>query len=494
MANPQFGLTNPSQGDPFVVSYDFGGREQLSNNFSAVTNITWDTPEVIARLIGGYAQYDYLQERDLDGTARTSFNRPAFGTTFPVSTFYVERVGEDKRYYSGELNLLSAPGGDFDWIFGLFYYHETLDQPVDQTVPNVALFVNPVSLPGVPKITNPRRSFYAQRGRLTSDSMAPFGQVTWRFAEGWSLEVGARYSIDDKRGIEDQIQVFYNVQVDPGNTYGVQNRTRALRSSWEAFTGNVGLSFEPTEETLLYGKYSRGHKAGGFSLGAFAAQPEVDEEQVDAFEVGLKQGIGPVQLNTAAFYYDYRDQQVPVVVQTSPGVFNSILFNVPKSRAYGFEAEANVRPVPALSLSAIYSYLNATFREFSGVIDTASSNGAPQDLRGDDLPQSPRHRLTLNGVVSAGPVDLSVTQSWVGSQYYQVFNTDNFRAPAYSDTAVRVTFTAPGERFRLIGGVNNLFDNTSYSFVTTGAFANGALTSVTPRLPRVFYAEARFKF
>lgn len=181
-------------------------------------------------------------------------------------------------------------------------------------------------------------------------------------------------------------------------------------------------------------------------------------------------------------------------LQTSPGVFNSILFNVPKSRAYGFEAEANVRPVPALSLSAIYSYLNATFREFSGVIDTASSNGAPQDLRGDDLPQSPRHRLTLNGVVSAGPVDLSVTQSWVGSQYYQVFNTDNFRAPAYSDTAVRVTFTAPGERFRLIGGVNNLFDNTSYSFVTTGAFANGALTSVTPRLPRVFYAEARFKF
>ena len=495
VANPQFGLaTNPSLNDPFTVSYDFGGRQKLRNNVLATTNITLDTPEVIVRLIGGYAQYDYSETRDLDQTARTSFRVPAFGTTFPVSSNYVSTIGENKRWYSSELNFLSAPGGDFDWIVGMYYYHEKLDQPVAFGVPDVALFDNPVEL-GVPAISNPQRAYYYQRGRLQSTALAAFGQVTWRFTPTLSLEVGGRYSYDQKRGLEDQFQVFYDVQVDPGNTYGVVNASRNLRGNWGSFTGNIGLNFQPSDATLAYAKVSRGYKSGGFTLGALAPVPEVDPEHVTAFELGLKQQLGPVQWNSAAFYYDYTDLQVVVnqLIGTPP-ISRPVFFSAPKARTFGFETEVNVCPIKPLSLNAIYSFLDTKFVEFTNVIDVATATATPQDLRGNDLPQSPRNKLTLNGVVTAGPFDLSVTQTFVASQYFAVFNTPAYRAPAYDETALRLTYTAPGERFRLIGSVTNLFDNTSFSYVTTSAFANGSLRSVAPRLPRIFSLEARVKF
>lgn len=185
---------------------------------------------------------------------------------------------------------------------------------------------------------------------------------------------------------------------------------------------------------------------------------------------------------------------MPVSFQSAPGVVLPVLFNVPKSRSYGFETEATLRPVKPLALSVIYSYLNATFRQFSGAVDPADASATPQDLRGKQLPQSPTNRLTLNGVFNFGPFDFSATQSFVSSQYYAVFNTSSYRAPAYQDTSLTLTYTAPKERFRVIGSITNVFDNTSYSYVTAGAFSAGALRSVTPRLPRLFSLEGRVKF
>lgn len=500
-ANPQtnaFGntLANPSVNNPYVVSYDTPGRQTLSNNVSAVTNITLNTPEVIVRFIGGYLQYDYLAVTDLDGTSRKTISVPAFGTSFTVPTQYVSRIGEDKRQYSGELNFLSTPGGDFDWIIGIYGYHEKLDQPVDLNSPNNPLLETPVPAPATfPAGSNPRRAYYSQRGQLNATALAVFGQISWRFAPTLSIDIGGRYSYDQKRGREDQSQVFFNAQVDPGNAYGIRRTGRDLRDDWGAFSGNVGLNYKPSDRTLAYAKISRGYKSGGFSLGTLASVPTVDQETVTAYEVGLKQGFGAMlQINSAAFYNDYNNQQVPTLIQVSPGVTQTILINAPKSETYGFETEINFRPVRMLSLSAIYSYLHAEFRELSGVRDETSTSTALQNLAGATLPQSPRHRLTLNGVVTAGPFDFSATTSWVGSQYYSIFNTDKFRAPAFNDTSLQLTYTAPEERFRLIARVTNLFDETSYSYVTSSAVSNGALRSVTPRLPRVFSLEGRFKF
>ena len=70
----------------------------------------------------------------------------------------------------------------------------------------------------------------------------------------------------------------------------------------DEFTGTAILSWKPDPDWMVYGSYSKGHKAGGFNLDRSALAVPVafnvnnldpsalqfDAETVDAFEVGVK--------------------------------------------------------------------------------------------------------------------------------------------------------------------------------------------------------------
>lgn len=493
VANPTFNFpsANPSINDPYTVSYDFPGHTQLNENLNITGHVTWSGDSVTLKYIGGYSQYDYYQDRDFDQTSRKSFLSPLGRVT---SSNYVEVVRENKSYFSHELNLTSNGDGDLSWIAGLYYYNEKLDQPYAITVPDVPRFENPVGA----NFSNPMRAYYSQRGRLDSEAYAAFGQASWKFQPTLTLTAGLRYTKDKKAGRETQFQVFYNPDVDPGNTYPVLNQSRVLSDSWSGITGKIGLDWTPDPDTLAYAVVSTGYKSGGFKLGQLGPDPIVDQETIYAYEAGLKRRFGgALQVNAAAFYYDYRDLQVPVTVLV--GVVRQTAFvNAPKSRAYGAEAEVTYRPVQDLTLRLVYSYLNAEYREFSGVIDTAEPTLGPQDLAGKRLPQSPENKLTLNAsyTLQIGGADLTLvaTSSWIGSQYYAVFNTSRYRSDSYNKTDLRAVLDLANGRYRVIGSVRNVFDETSYSSVSGLPSTSGGGRIVTPNLPRIFGIELQARF
>ena len=101
--------------------------------------------------------------------------------------------------------------------------------------------------------------------------------------------------------------------------------TRGLSDSWRAVTGTAGAEWTPDPHTLVYAKYSRGYKAGGFNAGnGLVPLPETGPEFLDAYEVGAKRDFGrTLQVNAALFYYDYGGMQIPLTVQPRgrPGVF-----------------------------------------------------------------------------------------------------------------------------------------------------------------------------
>ena len=51
------------------------------------------------------------------------------------------------------------------------------------------------------------------------------------------------------------------VFTDPGTGL----RSRILKNSWEGWGGTLGLDWKPDTDTLVYAKYSRGYKTGGFN-------------------------------------------------------------------------------------------------------------------------------------------------------------------------------------------------------------------------------------
>ena len=95
-----------------------------------------------------------------------------------------------------------------------------------------------------------------------------------------------------------------------------------------------------TDDTLLYGFYSRGYKGGGInppqpSENANAFPSTFEPEFINAYEMGTKNRFagGTQQLNLAGFYYDYTDYQITQVINRS-----SVNFNV-DAEVYGLEIE-----------------------------------------------------------------------------------------------------------------------------------------------------------
>lgn len=502
VANPYYNYANTnnvSARDPYTVAYDYPGHRELNDHIGVTTHLNWDLGQHTLRYVGGYSQYDFFQDRDFDQTARASGSYPGFGTTFPVSTNYVEVVREDKKWESHEINLISDPDPVFDWILGLYTYSEEIDQPYDITVPDEARFNNPAATGGVP---NPLRSYYHQRAQLESESWAGFATGTYRLTPAWSITGGLRYTEDKKSGSENQFAVFYNVAVDPSNTYtGLPNQTRQLGGEWGGLTGNVNLAYAPSRDLLAYATISRGYKSGGFKLGGVLTDPEVDEESVVSYEAGLKLGLGPdLQWNSAVFHNDYEDLQVPVPVLIS-GIVRSAFVNVPKSHSSGFETELTWTPLDSLRLRLVYARLDAEIDRMGGAYDVAAGP-APgllvADLSGNRLPQSPENKLTLNVSYEIGDFLLSATSSWIDEQYYSVFTTDRYRADAYNNTNIRGTWISPDDRFRLSLGVSNLFDETSFSQIQPSAYSAAATPNAmrrgTPNLPRIVELELQARF
>jgi iron complex outermembrane recepter protein len=153
-----------------------------------------------------------------------------------------------------------------------------------------------------------------------------------------------------------------------------------------------GLNYKPSRDILLYVNVSRGFKAGGFqSLPAatFEALAPVVQEKLTAYEAGFKLGLFDrrLQLNGAAFYYDYANKQIRSI-RVDPFIGASEgLINIPKSRIRGFELSAAVKPLTGLSISSSITLIESEIR---GSLTAVSPAGVPSDVNGDAFPYTPR--------------------------------------------------------------------------------------------------------
>jgi iron complex outermembrane receptor protein len=117
---------------------------------------------------------------------------------------------------------------------------------------------------------------------------------------------------------------------------------------------------------MMYAKYSRGYKDGGYYEGAntaLVAVPFTDAEHVDSVEIGLKRTWGEwLTTNVAAFHYQYQNLQLPLTFATRQGAVQlnqTSFYNVPASISQGVELEVNASPIDDLAVLFNYSFNDA---------------------------------------------------------------------------------------------------------------------------------------
>ncbi|MDH4386490.1 MAG: TonB-dependent receptor [Caulobacter sp.] len=549
--------TNPANKDVRRINTNTTNHQKLSDNVGFSSDIVWTLPGVDVRYIGGYQTYVFNSLSDLDDTSMESYTVP-LAPGFSICAFFIPgctatRIApsqafgyvEEKSFGSSEINFSSNDNGAFQWIAGVYYYADELEQQSHFQAPDLVQLRTPSNGPA-----NPSGDFVTALSTLETRSAAAFGQVDWSFTDTLKLTAGLRYTRDEKSGFEALRVVCFGCGGFTPDQYGTSTPAldvtaatislaaapgvsspvtidpatglarRGLSGEWSATTGAVGLEWTPDSDTLAFIKASRGYKSGGFNAGGITPLPRTNPEYVDAIELGYKRNFGSrLQVNAALYHYKYDGLQIPLTVTTAAGIALTQFFNLEESTSYGAEVEAIWRPIDPLRLSLSYGYAQSEINEaccfIDGVDPNANEPGAnpvgplvggqqPQSLKGQQLPQTPQNKVAFSASYdidfSAGTLTLSGNYIWRDDTYQGVFNREYTLAPAYDRVDLRAVWTEADDRYRIIAFVRNAFDEVGYDNADGRRLASppaaadsfGVVYGITP--PRTVGLQLQYRF
>lgn len=435
--------------------------------------LNWRLGAVDLASITGFRSTAWRVVSDLDATSA-------------LMTYYEQH--EDSEQISQEVRLSGDWGGG-DWMLGAYYFQEDLFGgtriPFDPSVLAPA--------PPPPGLTSLRQGFFGL-GYVDTEASALFGHVRFRFGEQWALRLGGRWSdetkdIDEVNKIDPATPWPPFTPVFPTTPPGVHQTTS---ESWSGFTPSVTLEFEPSEDLFLYASYSEGFKSGGFNLGN--AQPPFDEEEIEAFEVGLRADWmnGRLRTNATAFHYEYSNLQVSKV--NGPVV---TIENAAAATIYGAEFEISAFPTENLRLDANIALLESEYEDYVSV-DPARALLGPIDLSGNELYQAPGYTVNLAASYTIptafGEFTLRGEGRWIDQVYFTPFNLEHVSQPAHEVFNAFLLYEAPDGAWNGSLFVRNIGDDQTISSALVGSGLVGFPLVGSYDPPRTYGVQIGYRF
>ncbi|MEZ5946601.1 MAG: TonB-dependent receptor [Hyphomonas sp.] len=213
-------------------------------------------------------------------------------------------------------------------------------------------------------------------------STAFFGEVYYDVKDDLKFTLGLRHTDDQKE--QDAIPTFLftpTFAYEPVQMGDPLTPTGTLKADFKETTGRIGLDWTPnlswTDDTLLYGFYSKGYKGGGLNppqpadINLF---PQTFEpEFINAYELGTKNTFAnnTQSLNATAFFYDYEGYQISQIVNRTAANFNV------NAEITGLELEYLWTPAVNWLLTANVGLLNTKLLDTASIDVLDRTNGNP---------------------------------------------------------------------------------------------------------------------
>lgn len=258
-----------------------------------------------------------------------------------------------------------------------------------------------------------------------------------------------------------------------------------------------GLNWQVMPSSLLYASVSRGYKTGGFTLSGATFSPGFDpakQESVLAYEAGFKLGLAGnrVQLNGAAFYYDYKDKQVRGrYADPLAGTLNRLI-NIPKSRITGAELQLTWAPDDRWRISGGGAYTRSRIR---GTFSNLDGLGLYRSLAGSMLPFTPEWQLIgdaeYNMPVAANlGAFIGAHVKYQDESYSSLGENAILRIDGYANLDFRLGVRSDDNRWSVTAFVDNVTNKYSWKAATLAG--SDAITR-TANMPRTFGIRLGFK-
>lgn len=350
------------------------------------------------------------------------------------------------------------------WI-GAYYFDESEDNR----------FLFDVLTPG-----GPFRAFESGSSNAV-ENYAVFGELLWAVGPRWSFVFGARYDREEQTSSD------------------LVGSLPTTDTRFDAFLPKAGVIYGFTDSQSLSFTYSRGYRAGGVRLlnviGAGQVLNTFDPEFLDNFELAYRSTWLEERLvfNINAFFGDWTDQQVAVLVGDIASLAAAEIRNAGSSEMYGFEVSGSyATPIEGLQLDASFGYLETEFTDFPFAAGSGTLFG---NLKGNEFPTAPNFTASFGLSYShSSGVYTNWTISHQSEQFSDVENLEIDEADAYTIVNARLGYRV--NQFEVFVYASNLFDDRAVTqsdlsaVDTTAASPTFGQPTFRPQRP-VFINEPR---
>ena len=380
---------------------------------------------------------------------------------------------EESKAYAQEFQIASNAQGKLEWMAGLYFFEQD----------------------GTTHITADASEWIRREinnGAQDADisTWAVYGNASYEFSDKWTLGVGGRWSVEDKKVSN---PLFQTVGED----------------DWSEFTPRATLQYS-TDTGMAYFTYSRGFKSGGFNYPFRAGNDSLDPEILDMLELGYKTEVlqNRLRLNASLFYYDYEDLQLTRAAAGSGGTIVTVTENVGAAEIYGLDADFTWLATDRLSFLASFTLMSSEYTDFSdatakvfrleqglpGTRDVAYNANGESLLRAPDFAMFATAKYDFE--IPSGNIPVALTYSYKDEYYFDFVSEESSpRATGLIQDAIsivnaRISYEPSAYNWVLSAWVNNLTDEEYYDDLV----ANAAGLHGSPAEPRTYGIDFTYQW
>jgi iron complex outermembrane receptor protein len=546
-------IARNTKNDFYAVESSLPDAGFQSDTWQIINTTTWHATDFLTvKNIASYGQYedtirvplfgeDFLSSSALPAglanrsyTFATSFSPEAFSSndqkSWTEELQFQGRSGDSRLVWQAggyiERSEPVSPSGNFS------YSNLNCADPANVQCQNVLGAARLLAQPGSSTAATLTGSLNRSVGTMAFHNWAAYAQASYDVTTKVVLTGGIRYTSDTTRGTAQRYALYYDPQLpaalNSGNpiaalcTVGPLDTTAtaarlnsldacriSLEQNSDAPTWTIGVDYKPVEDLMLYTKYSRGYRQGSVNPFGPLGFNRFAEEEVDAYEAGMKftfSGVHPGTFNIAGLYNDLSDQQLLIATIGGPGGATPGVVNAGKSRIWGTELESSIELFTNFRLDLSYAYLNTELVQ--AVLPTLPSGSLFSSITrsfdiGESLPLTPDHKLSLAGRYAlplpgrVGTVSVGAIYSYTspystssisssGKKFYRVDETSLVTMNLNWESIAGSTFDA--SLF-----ATNLLDEEHTPYVQAGINSLGFQSRVLGQ-PRMYGMRVRFRF
>jgi iron complex outermembrane receptor protein len=409
-------LANENQG-PFPLV--FGIEEALNNpyrlNQNSITTMKDKTSNSSLTIRYTGSGFNFSSQTAYQQNYRY-YTNPIDGDFSPIDAISViNNYGSkwnNNKVLTQDFKFTSAPSSNskLKWTAGAFLFYQ--DAPVKQAT-RFGIDANLMMI-GDSLFSIINTSTTLKKG------FAIYGQATYALSDKLNMSFGLRNDYENQT-----LSILGEYQRDPSPELYTTTSDTLGRTNFNALSPKLSLDYQVNNNSLWYGSYSKGFRAGGLSpLSSDPSQPPLVgylPEYSNNFETGIKNNwlSNKLILNIALFYTKVTDAQVPSLIL--PDAI-TITKNTGQLSSKGVEAELMFIPTKGVLLQYAFGTTSASYDKLE-----IASQGASVNLAGKRPIFTPSSTSLLAAQYSfpvSSELQIILRGEWkyIGTTYFDLAN------------------------------------------------------------------------